>query len=570
MDHSSLWIILQRMRLPFVVITLTYTIAMIGLILIPGMDNEGNTYQMKIFDAFYIVTYTATTIGFGELPYPFTNDQKVWITMSIYLTVLGWFYGIGSLVSLLQDKLFLSEIAIARFKKSVKNIKEDFVIVLGYNETTSEIIKTMLATKMRVVVIEQNQSRADYLMLEGFVPHVPVLVKDAHNPISLELAGIKSIHCKGIITLFDKYILNLRITLASKILNPHVKVIAKSTTDEETGNLKDAGADIVDNAFLVIAYQIQMALKSPSLFKIENWLYKIDTLESKTFTIPLKKIIICGYGRLGMNIYQMLIRNGIVPTIIEQNANKVESARNNGVSNIVCGNAEDQYYLKQANIYDTHTIIVATNNDTTNLSIVSTVKKMNKETLIIIRENEISDFSIFSHAKVDHIFIPEQILIHKTTNAISNPLNDKLIRLLTKKDEKWGQQLLTSLIKRVNINPITFELYINKNDAIEIYNYLKDTKNRLKLGTLNLSRRDRNQHNNLVVLLIIRGDQEILLPTWDFEVQIDDKILFACDENAKEDLEYIANNGYEFNYIINGEEKEIFSKFLRNSKKGKK
>ena len=556
------------MRLPFVVITLTYTIAMIGLILIPGMDNDGNVYQMSIFDAFYFVTYTATTIGFGELPFPFTNDQKVWITVSIYLTVLGWFYGIGSLVSLLQDKLFLSEIAIARFKSSVKNIKEDFIIVLGYNETTSEIIKIMLAAKMRVVVIEQNQSRAEYLMLEGFVPHVPVLVKDAHNPISLEMAGIKSIYCKGIVSLFDKYILNLRITLASKILNPHIKVIVKSTTEEETGNLLDAGADIVDNAFLIIAYQIQMALKSPSLFKIENWLYNIDVLESKTFTIPHDKVIICGYGRLGMNLYHMFINNNIFPIIIEQNEKKVKSALNNGIENIICGNAEDQYYLKKANIENTKTIIVATNNDTTNLSIVSTVKKMNKDTLIIIRENEISDFSIFSHAKVDYIFIPEEILIHKTTNAISNPLSDRLIRLLTTKDERWGKQLLMHLIKSINVNPITFELYINKNDSIEIYNYLKNPDNKLTLNTLKSSRRDRKQYNNLVVLLLIRDEQEFLLPALDFEIKINDKILFACDENAKEDLEYIANNGYEFNYIISGHEKEFFSKFLKNKKKG--
>jgi Trk K+ transport system NAD-binding subunit len=532
---------------------------MIGLVLIPGVDDKGEIYQMSIFDAFYLITYTATTIGFGELPYAFTHAQKIWITVSIYLTVLGWFYGIGSLVSLLQDKLFLSEIAIARFKRSVKNIKEDFIIILGYNETTSEIIKIMLASKMRVVVIEQDQRKAEYLMLEGFVPHVPVLVKDAHDPVSLEFAGIKSIHCKGIVSLFDKYILNLRITLASKILNPHVKVIAKSTTVEETGNLVDAGADIVDNPFLIIAYQIQMALKSPSLFKIEQWLYNIDTLEAKTFTIPQENIVICGYGRLGKNLHKMFTGHHIFPTIIEQNAAKVKSAINDGIENIICGNAEEQYHLKQAGIDNTKIIIIATNNDTTNLSIVSTVKKLNKETLIIIRENEISDFSIFSHAKVDHIFIPEQILIHKTTNAISNPLSDILIRMLTKKDEKWGQQLLIQLIKAINVNPITYELYINKNDAIEIYNYLKCGNNSLKLSSLKASRRDRTQNNNIVALLILRGQERILLPPLDFELQIEDKILFACDENAKEDLEYIANNVYEFDYIIQGNERELFS-----------
>jgi len=79
MNDSSLWIILQRMRLPFVVILVTYTIAMIGLILIPGMDDKGDVYHMSIFDAFYFVTYTATTIGFGELPYALTHYQKIWV-----------------------------------------------------------------------------------------------------------------------------------------------------------------------------------------------------------------------------------------------------------------------------------------------------------------------------------------------------------------------------------------------------------------------------------------------------------------------------------------------------------
>ena len=98
MNNSSLWIILQRMRLPFTIIVITYAIAMIGLLMIPGVDDKGNTYYLSIFDAFYFISYTATTIGFGETPYPFTYPQKMWVSVSIYLTVLGWFYGIRSLI----------------------------------------------------------------------------------------------------------------------------------------------------------------------------------------------------------------------------------------------------------------------------------------------------------------------------------------------------------------------------------------------------------------------------------------------------------------------------------------
>lgn len=562
MNSSSLWIVLQRMRLPFTIIVIAYVIAMVGLLIIPGVDDKGDEYYLSIFEAFYFITYTATTIGFGEIPYPFTHAQKIWVSISIYITVLGWFYGIGTLVTLLQDRLFLNEIARARFVRAVRNIKEDFVIILGYNDTTSIIIKKMIDANMRVVVIEIDQKRADYLNLEGFVPHVPILVADAHSITSLESAGIKSLYCKGIISLFESNALNMRVTLASRILNPYVKIAVKSSTDNETSNLLDAGANIVENPLAIITYQIQMALKSPSLFKIENWLYNIDTLDGKTFTIPKDNILICGYGRLGQSVYKMFSKNGIEPSIIEIDMDIVTQSISKGMSNIICGNAEDKHLLENVRTQDMKLVVVATNDDTTNLSIVSTIRRINKKALIISRENELADFSIFSNAKIDHIFLPSEILINKTTNAIINPLSDKMIRLLTQKDEQWGQLLLSRLMKNIHNDPITYELNLNKSEAIEAYEYIKKAKS-LKLSDLRRSRRDRNQNNNIIPLLIVRGDEDIILPDWDLELKINDQLLFACDENGKTDIEYIVNNMYEFHYIINGEEQKSFRNFIK-------
>ena len=97
MKSSSLWLILQRIRAPFLVIITTYTVSIIGLLLIEGRDANGNPYQLTIFDAFYFISYTATTIGFGETPYTFTYPQRIWVSMCVFFTVTGWFYSLGSL-----------------------------------------------------------------------------------------------------------------------------------------------------------------------------------------------------------------------------------------------------------------------------------------------------------------------------------------------------------------------------------------------------------------------------------------------------------------------------------------
>ena len=71
-----LLITLRRMRAPIILLIAVYAISVIGLTLVPGVDPEGRPWRMSYFDAFYVMSYTATTIGFGEIPYPFSYEQR--------------------------------------------------------------------------------------------------------------------------------------------------------------------------------------------------------------------------------------------------------------------------------------------------------------------------------------------------------------------------------------------------------------------------------------------------------------------------------------------------------------
>ena len=104
--NQVIFLILRRMRLPLVMLVITYAISILGLVLIPGVDDTGQPWHMDFFHAFYFVTYMATTIGFGELPYEFTDGQRMWVLVTIYMTVTAWLYAIGKILSLVQDKGF--------------------------------------------------------------------------------------------------------------------------------------------------------------------------------------------------------------------------------------------------------------------------------------------------------------------------------------------------------------------------------------------------------------------------------------------------------------------------------
>ena len=76
---AAMWLLLLELRTPLVMLIVTYAISVLGLVLIPGVTPAGSSYHLSFLDAFYLVSFTATTIGFGEIPYPSSNKNTTTI-----------------------------------------------------------------------------------------------------------------------------------------------------------------------------------------------------------------------------------------------------------------------------------------------------------------------------------------------------------------------------------------------------------------------------------------------------------------------------------------------------------
>ncbi|MBR9884970.1 MAG: potassium transporter TrkA, partial [Oceanospirillales bacterium] len=76
--NDILYVLLRRLRAPLITLIVVYAVAVLGFTLIPGQDNDGNVWHMDFFHAFYFVSFMGSTIGFGEIPYAFTNAQRMW------------------------------------------------------------------------------------------------------------------------------------------------------------------------------------------------------------------------------------------------------------------------------------------------------------------------------------------------------------------------------------------------------------------------------------------------------------------------------------------------------------
>jgi voltage-gated potassium channel len=196
-----LFLILRRLRAPLIVLIVAYAIAVFGFTLMPGQTPDGQPWKMSIFHAFYLVSYTATTIGFGEIPYPYSDAQRLWLTFTIYLTVIAWTYTLGAIFTLFADATFRSAIAHGIFAWRVRTLSESFYVLCGYGQSARALAHALDRMGIRVVVVELNKERAARIPIETFSSHPIVTHADARFPNVLRDAGIGRKSCVGLIAL---------------------------------------------------------------------------------------------------------------------------------------------------------------------------------------------------------------------------------------------------------------------------------------------------------------------------------------------------------------------------------
>ncbi len=540
------------MRIPFLVIIVTFSISIIGLMLIEGRDANGNPYHMNFFDAFYFVSYMASTIGFGEAPYEFTYPQRMWVSACIYLTVIGWFYGIGTIIALIQDKKLAREISLTRFKNKVESLTEEFIIILGYNNVTKNIIHRLNKEGIRVVVIDKDENKINELELENFHPEVPAIAAEATDPNILKISGIHKKNCKAVVALFEDDAKNAKVALMSKLLNKRVDVIVKSTTKEHTEHLQNIGIRHIENPFKIISKRIYLALTKPNIWILEQWIFGHILKIRKREVLPKGKYIICGYGRMGHALDLWLKKAGIETSHIDIVANRYQEEKHSSIY----GDAEDIDILLKAGIKEASAIIAATKDDLINLTILSTAKKLNPNIYTIARENTLDDISIFKAARIDRVYILEEILADITFNFIAKPLANRFIKLIRQQDDDWGEKVVKTIKNRIGENPLLHEMRLDQENAYALYNELNNGKD-IRLFHLIRSREDYTKKINLIFLLLKRKNKIYLFPSEDLKIEQDDEILIACDSESKKDFEYIINNYYELYYVLTGKEKSF-------------
>lgn len=536
-------IVLREMRPPLILLILVYSLGIGVMVLIPGIDGT----PMGMFHAFYFMTYTATTTGFGELPQEFSDAQRMWATVCLYMSVVAWIYGIGTIIRLVQNPHFTLAVAQARFASAVARIREPFVIICGFGDTGSLLARGLSDRRMTAVIIDADVERIKALNLRDYAVPMPGLEGDAKVPKNLQDAGVARPECRAVVLLTGDEDINLQIAVMVRLLNPAAEVVCRTTSHSHEEELKGLGSVTLIDPFETWARELGLALHQPPLHTLDEWLVGAHgvTLE-RLISYPRGTWILCGYGKLGRSLHQSLRRWSVNTVVIDPT---IEDAQEVEVG--IAGLATRANLIK-AGVADAAGIVAATNSDSDNLAILLTARNLNRDVHLIVRQNHHENELAFNAASADLIMQPSLVTARRLLLQLISPLIQELLDYLEAHPDFLRAAVFPQLRSRVGErDPALWTLQVDDHHAPAVSAYL-DRGAELSLGDLTRDRRNRDEYLACVPLMLKRQDERHMMPDAQFPVGAGDEILMCSSRSAQSQIRSNLADEYALEYLTTG------------------
>lgn len=528
MRFSVVFIAFRRLRAPIITLVLIFAVGISGLVLIPGADENGAPWHMTFAEAFYFMSYTATTIGFGEIPRSFSANQRLWVTLLIFASVVGWAYLVASLLAIARDTAFRSAIEEARFARAIRRLREPFYLLCGFGETGALVGENLDRLGRRFVVIDRNPDRIDHLALMDLSQSAPAFCADARLPEQLLEAGLAKPECKGVLALTNDDRANLAVAMAVRLLNPQTPVLARAESPAIARNMASFGTDHIVNPFERFGAHLALALAAPASQRLIEWL---TTPPDMTFvpakTPPRGPWVVAGYGRFGREVTDALRTQGFDVTVIDPDEGSLPGVR------AVMGTGTEPGPLRQAGIASAVGVVAGTDDDIVNLSIAVTAKEMNPGLFTVLRQNTQASRALFEAFQADITMVPSQIVANSCLAELRTPWLTQLLSEIRSRDDAWAQALLDQLGSHLGSRtPVLWRVRLDAEFAPALVSVMNE-HDRVLVGTLTVNPDDRTHQLPALAVGLARDGVFRAVPDADEPLRLGDELLFAGATSAR-------------------------------------
>ena len=531
------------MRVPLIVLIVIFAVSVLGLSLIPGQDAQGRPDRMGIFDAFYFMSYTATTIGFGELPHAFTAAQRMWVTLTIFLAVIGWAYAIGSLLSLMQDQGFRQALARRSFTKAVRRMREPFLLLVGYGNAAKMLARSLDDMGRRFVVIDNQDTRVSAVELDSYRADAPALLGDARDTGLMTLAGLGHGTCEGVVALAGDDETNLDVAMTTALLRPDLPVIARSGSRDVAERMRAFSVQEVVNPLDRFGDHLRILLRSPAAYQLMIWLTSAPgtQLPRRFQRLPHGRWVVCGHGRYGDELSSDLRAEGLEVTVVHVAGGRV-----------LAGEGDSAHVVDSGHVSDAVAFVAATATDTTNLWLVEAARRANPDAFVVALQNRRANAPLFTAVGVDFGLVPAELIAHEVLARLANPVLMRFLPQVPHQGDEWAAGLVDRLVDRCGQGtPDLWRVSLSREDAPALAARLDGQS--LRLADLLRDPADRDRALDIVPLALLRDGERTMTPDGDLVLHADDQLLLAGRLRARAALDTTMTEAFTAAYVIDGQ-----------------
>lgn len=521
-------LILRRLRAPIITVIVAYAIAIFGLVAMPGVDPDGRPWRLSLFDAFYVMSYTATTIGFGEVPYPFSYAQRLWMTVSIYMTVIGWAYMLGSIFGLTRQAAFRQAVARHRFEARVRRLSDPFFVVCGYGQSGRRLVSALDEIGYATVVLENNPERAQAHMVLDTRQPSSLLVADARSPDVLGAAGVRKPNCAGLVALTSGDEINQAIVIDARVLAPRLPLLARVKSQGARETLQTIGDVIIVNPYETLGVNLQLALAQADVLRLEDWLSGVPgERPPPRIEAPRGHWVIAGYGRFGHAVAAAFDTVGLSHRAID-----IDPAQCGGDGILGTALAED--VLRKAGIEEACGLVAGTDVDANNLAIVNNARRLKRKLFVVIRQNDAGNRSLIEAARADMEFVQSVLMTNEIVQQLTTPLLNRFLMLARRHNNVWAVGVAGRLRDVVGeAVPHTWAITCDTALLGARHALLEAPEQPLTLMHLLQDPDDRLRRLQATPLLLRSSGRDFLLPDEHTPLRAGDVILFAGEPGVE-------------------------------------
>ncbi|KPJ70233.1 hypothetical protein AMJ44_00530 [candidate division WOR-1 bacterium DG_54_3] len=224
----------KRIIISLLVVFLVFVCGTIGFKLFGGKE-------WTLLDSLYMTVITLSTVGYEEALDMSTNPAARIFALIFIIVCLGTIaFAISSITAFIVEGELKNIIWRKKMEKGISRLKDHY-IVCGVDETAQTIIKELIQTRKKFMVIETSKERIDKL-LSSFDNLLYIQGDPTEDDVLLSANVDKA---KGILLSLPTDEENLFVTITARSLNPKIRIVTKGIDIKSHQKMRKAGADAV-------------------------------------------------------------------------------------------------------------------------------------------------------------------------------------------------------------------------------------------------------------------------------------------------------------------------------------